>query len=246
MTTVFFHGLRGAFRLRSAVVLATPGFRADLSQDHVPEALVTEVAAQDVRGKQDPASLLGALAARELTAASPAGDDDPFSRGVFVSTRRGNQRSVRAFAGALAAGRRSPSTFSVAGYNIVAQSTARELAARGPSVVLAGQRATLDGALFLAALRLGSGAIRTGYVGHVTWLPDATGRSGEGLAVLAAVEHVDSAVSVSEQHVVALAPADLYAPRGTDGPGGAPAAEDFAAAHRVAPLLADARTAGVR
>jgi hypothetical protein len=246
MTTVFFHGLRGAVRLRAAVVLATPGFRADLSRDHVPEALVTEVAAQDVRGKQDPASQLGALAARELTAASPAGDDDPFSRGVFVSTRRGNQRSVRAFAGALAAGRRSPSTFSVAGYNIVAQSTARELAARGPSVVLAGQRATLDGALFLAALRLGSGAIRTGYVGHVTWLPDATGRSGEGLAVLAAVEHVDSAVSVSEQHVVALAPADLYAPRGTDGPGGAPAAEDFAAAHRVAPLLADSRTAGVR
>ncbi|GAA3225212.1 hypothetical protein MTQ10_18600 [Streptomyces sp. XM83C] len=246
MTTVLFHGLRGAFRLRTAVVLATPGFRAELARDHIPEGLVTEVAPQDVRGKQDPASLLGALAARELTAAAPADDTDPFTRGVFVSTRRGNQRSVKAFAGALAAGRRSPSTFSVAGYNIVAQSTARELAARGPSVVLAGQRATLDGALFLAALRLGSGAIGTGYVGHVTWLPDPGLRGGEGLAVLAAVDHVDSAVSVSEQHVVALAPADLYGPRGPHGQAGAPAAEDFAAAHRVAPLLADSRTVAAR
>ncbi|WP_406454308.1 hypothetical protein OH768_16425 [Streptomyces sp. NBC_01622] len=243
MTTLLFNGVPGAFRLRSAVVLATPGLLAGQAPGDVDRSLVIEADPRALRGQQDPASLLCALAARELAAADPAGAD-PFSRGVFISTRSGNQRSVRAFAGALAAGRRSPSTFSAAGYNIVAQSVARELGAKGPSVVLAGRRATLDGALFLAALRLGSGAITTGYAGHCTWLPDASLRGGEGLAVLTAVTLTGTPATGAQHGVVRLVPRELYGPSelhrpdaGPAGPRRTPAAEDLAAVRRVAPVI---------
>ncbi|WP_424213000.1 hypothetical protein ACN20G_13430 [Streptomyces sp. BI20] len=269
MTTLLFEGLSGAFRLRDAVVLATEGFRAELERDHVPSGVITTVTPDRLRAKQDPASRLAALAAEAVAArrGEPAADRDPWVEGVFVSSRRGNQSSVRAFAGALAAGRRSPSTFSVSGYNIVAQSAARALGAQGPSVVLAGRRATLDGALFLAALRLSTQVVSVAHAGHVTWLPGPDGKGGEGLAVFGTVERVEP--TGYEQHVVRLVPAALYdaptaadedEPPTEDRPGvesfdperfvaeGAITAsgpEDFAAVHRVVPGILHELVTGV-
>ncbi|MEW2291341.1 hypothetical protein ABZ719_01350 [Streptomyces sp. NPDC006743] len=241
MTALTFTALEGTYELTSAVVLATAGHAARLADLLPAGAEIREVAPGDLRGRRDPASRLGELAATVLAEAHPPGGD-AFSRGVFISSRRGNQASVRQFTGALAAGRRSPAAFSVSGYNIVAQSVARCLPAQGPSVVLAGRRATLDGALLLAALRLASGAVDSAYAGHVTWLP-----SGEGLAVLTAVRRgaaacggdgdggaQRSAGTRGPGDAVRLDPRRLFVERAAqDGLG----AEDLAAVGRVAPLL---------
>nr|BFD87686.1 hypothetical protein StreXyl84_70870 [Streptomyces sp. Xyl84] len=244
MTALTFTALEGAYELTSAVVLATAGHAARLADLLPAGAEIREVAPGDLRGRRDPASRLGELAATALAEAHPPGGD-AFSRGVFISSRRGNQASVRQFTGALAAGRRSPAAFSVSGYNIVAQSVARCLPAQGPSVVLAGRRATLDGALLLAALRLASGAVDSAYAGHVTWLP-----SGEGLAVLTAVRRGAAAHGGDGGDTAGGAQRSA----GAQGPGGAVrldprllfveraaqeglGAEDLAAVGRVAPLL---------
>lgn len=174
MNAVVFDGLPGLYRLGRAVVLATPG-RLDAVHAVATATAVTEVSQRKLRGRLDPASLLAELAATELAAVQPSAAE-PARRGVFLASRRGNQESVRRFSGELASGRRSPATFSGAGYNIVAQSAARALPAHGPSVVLAGRRASLDGALFLAALRLRSGAVDTAYTGLVGWVPGRAGR----------------------------------------------------------------------
>ncbi|MFF1925224.1 hypothetical protein ACFVW8_32225 [Streptomyces sp. NPDC058221] len=234
MNVLTFDGLRGAYALSSAVVLATPAHAAAL-RDALPHgSAVHEVPHAQLRSRRDPASRLGELAAGVHAESHPPGGE-AFRRGVFISTRRGNQASVRKFALGLAAGRRSPSTFSVAGYNIVAQSVAQRLPAQGPSVVLAGRGAGLDGACLLGALRLAAGAVDTAYVGHITWLPDAGGRGGEGLAVLAALERV-SGTDADGTDAVRLDPRALYA-RSPAAPG--LGQEDHAALRRVAALLAE-------
>ncbi len=226
-----FEGIPGVYRLERAVLLATPG-RVGAVSAAAPGLPVTAVAPASLRARTDPASRLAEMAALELAAGHPL-PGDPARRGVFVASRRGNQESVRRFATSLTNSRRSPVTFSVAGYNIVAQSAARVLPAHGPSVVLAGQRASLDGALLLGALRLRSRAIDTAVVGLASWVPGADPAvPGEGLALLTTLVRAGALPAAEEPGLVRSRAAFAPAPSGAGAADGL-SPEDLAALRRI-------------
>ncbi|MEY9836936.1 hypothetical protein [Streptacidiphilus sp. EB103A] len=238
MSALVFSGVPGVYRLDRIAVLATPG-RSDAVRTAVPGTPVTEVPPATLRARLDPASRLAELAATALTAEHPL-TGDPGRRGVFVASRRGNQESVRRFAGSLSSGRRSPVTFSVAGYNIVAQSVARALPANGPSVVLAGRRASLDGALLLGALRLCSRAIDTAVVGVCSWEPGGDGvLSGEGVSVMVTLVRAAALPEAEEPQRIDPRASFAAVPAGPPGRDGL-SSEDAAALRRIRSAPGDA------
>ena len=165
MLRVSFNELpESVFALSEAAIVMSPGAR--IPQD-LGERSVRIASQREIAGRRDPASLLFAAAARMQLEREPP-EEDPQSRGVFVASRSGNQASVRRFSQSIRKGSKSPITFSISGYNILAQSAAKELNVRGPAIVQAGHGASLVGAIFLGALRLIGNHVKVAYSGIST------------------------------------------------------------------------------
>jgi hypothetical protein len=197
-----------ALRLAAAVAVGTSAWTAPLAATRT--VCPVAVTPPELEGRLDPASRLAELAGTRLArlVGSPA---DPGRVGVFLSTRCGNHRSVHRFTAGLRDGRRSPATFSLSGYNICAQAAARGAGARGPSVVLAGLRASLPAAVVLAGARAAGGGVDRVLVGQVTW---TDGPEPSGYCVLLALDAAPGPAGLVLDAAAACRPSD--GPHGTE------------------------------